>query len=77
MNKNNKIIVTDPKDTPLLEFSEMLKDNGYEIKIFEIDFNDTKTWNPFNHINEDDIEQIITSHNFIGLDFIKILIIYK
>lgn len=59
MQMHSSYVVTDPKGTLVLECGQMLKDNGYNIKIFNtIDFEKSMHYNPFNYIRKE--EDIIT-----------------
>ena len=55
--------ITDPKGTILIECGQLLKRNGYEIKVLNtIDFKKSMHYNPFAYIkNESDILKLVTA----------------
>lgn len=61
MQMNASYVITDPKGTILLECGNMLKNNGYKIKVLNlIDFSQSMRYNPFNYIKkESDILSLI------------------
>ncbi len=59
MQMHSSYVVTDPKGTLVLECGKILKENGYNIKIFNtIDFEKSMHYNPFNYIKKE--EDILT-----------------
>jgi len=63
MQMHSSYVVTDPKGTVLIECGEMLKRNGYEIKVLNtIDFAKSMKYNPFAYIrSEKDILKLVTA----------------
>lgn len=61
MQMNASYVITDPKGTILLECGNMLKNNGYKIKVLNlIDFSQSMRYNPFKYIKkESDILSLI------------------
>lgn len=61
MQMHSSYVVTDPKGTIVIECGKMLKDNGYEIKIFNtINFKKSMKYNPFAYIkSEKDILKFV------------------
>ena len=61
MQMHSSYVVTDPKGTIVIECGKMLKDNGYDIKIFNtINFKKSMKYNPFAYIkSEKDILKFV------------------
>ncbi len=64
MQHNTSYVVTDPKGELLRSTATMLKEEGYDIKVFNlIDMKHSNTYNPFEYINprtpDTDIEKLI------------------
>ena len=63
MQMNTSFVVTDPKNELLKSTGQMLKDNGYEIKVLNlINFAESNCFNPFKYIREEkDILKLINN----------------
>lgn len=61
MQMHSSYVVTDPKGTIVIECGKMLKDNGYDIRIFNtINFKKSMKYNPFAYIkSEKDILKFV------------------
>jgi type IV secretion system protein VirD4 len=66
MQMNTSFVVTDPKKELLRETGQMLKDNGYEVKVLNlINFEESDSYNPFRYIRAD-IDVIKLINNLIA-----------
>lgn len=63
MQMHSSYVVTDPKGSILVECGNMLKDNGYKIKVLNtINFSKSMKYNPFAYIkSEKDILKLVTT----------------
>lgn len=63
MQMNTSFVVTDPKNELLKSTGQMLKDNGYEIKVLNlVNFAESDCFNPFKYIREEkDIIKLINN----------------
>lgn len=63
MQMNTSFVVTDPKSELLKSTGQMLKDNGYEIKVFNlVNFDESDCYNPFKYIRDDkDVIKLINN----------------
>ncbi len=66
MQMNSSYIITDPKGEILRETGKMLEDNGYKIKVLNINkLSESDNYNPFAYINMEEEQEIITLINFL------------
>lgn len=63
MQMNSSIIVTDPKGEILRSTGQMLKDNGYNVKVINLlEMEKSNCYNPFSYIREEtDVVKLVTN----------------
>jgi len=63
MQMHSSYVITDPKGTVLLEVGQLLKDNGYDIRILNtVNFSKSMKYNPFSYLSsEKDILKLVNT----------------
>lgn len=65
MNANTSFVVLDPKGELLRDTGNLLKEKGYEVKVFDlIDMEKSHCYNPFVYLHSDDDIQRLTTNLF-------------
>ena len=63
MQMHSSYVITDPKGTVLLEVGQLLKDNGYDIRVLNtVNFGKSMKYNPFSYLkDEKDILKLVNT----------------